>query len=362
VFRGWLLPLVALASFHADLRAAPEETTSRPIRGITLSTHWSGADWAHDTIEPTLDRIASTGANWVTIHPYATIDADGTVVFRPIDPDNPPEHVVRPIREAHARGLKIMIKPHLAYWGSPFAWRGEIQFGDDEPSWQRFFASYQRWIVTLAIVSHDADGFAVGTELGGTLDHEAQWRSIIEAVRDASATPLTYAANWDSYRKVRFWDALDVIGIQGYFPLDDPERRTYDPVSGDPIDRILDEAEIRRGWGRLRAELREYSVELNRPVVFTELGYSRAFSTALRPWESRVDGEEARSMQRLCMRVALETIEAEPTLIGVFLWKWFSEPRALGRDFQLAHPKMIRLLRQVWGESSSSMSRSATGG
>ena len=31
---------------------------------------------------------------------------------------------------------------------------------------------------------------------------------------------LTYAANWDGeFEEVAFWDALDVIGVQAYFPL-----------------------------------------------------------------------------------------------------------------------------------------------
>ena len=42
--------------------------------------------------------------------------------------DGPPDYIARPIREAHAQGLKVLIKPHIAYWGSPFRWRGEIKF------------------------------------------------------------------------------------------------------------------------------------------------------------------------------------------------------------------------------------------
>ena len=117
------------------------------------------------------------GADWVSTHPYAGIRADGTVRFRDFDPENPPPRLVRPIREAHRVGLKIMIKPHLAYWGSPFGWRGEIEFADDE-QWARFFDAYETWIVNVARACRDADGFAVGTELDRTLQHEARWRRI----------------------------------------------------------------------------------------------------------------------------------------------------------------------------------------
>jgi hypothetical protein len=30
---------------------------------------------------------------------------------------------------------------------------------------------------------------------------------------------LTYAANWDDFDKVPFWNELDYIGIDAYFPL-----------------------------------------------------------------------------------------------------------------------------------------------
>ena len=98
------------------------------IRGITISTHGIGRDWGTDAIVPTLEDIRAVGANWVAIHPYASIRADGSLRWSDIDPDDPPAHIVRPIREAHRLGLRIYIKPHIAYWRSPFSWRGENYF------------------------------------------------------------------------------------------------------------------------------------------------------------------------------------------------------------------------------------------
>ena len=258
------LVLVLLSGLAASGATADER---QPVRGITLSTHTDGHDWATDRIVPSLRQIRDVGAGWVAIHPYARIHGDGRVGFAPIDPDDPPQHVVRPIREAHALGLKILIKPHLAYWGSPFAWRGEIAF-DDERAWQRFWQDYTRWIVSLAAVTHDADGFAVGTELDRTLEFEQSWRELIREVRRRSGVPLTYAANWSDYERVPFWDALDAIGIQAYFPL----TEQADPAP----------AEIEKGWARWMNRLRTFSAEHGRPVVFTELGYSRSFTAPVR--------------------------------------------------------------------------------
>ncbi|RKZ13571.1 hypothetical protein DRQ53_13125 [bacterium] len=325
MIRRFLL-LVVIAAVCATSAVA-----DAPVRGITLSTHGNGRDWGDDSIEPTLDRIAATGATWVAIHPYAWIANDGEVQFQDLDKNS--THLTRPIREAHQRGMKVFIKPHLGYWASKFSWRGEISF-DDNTQWDLFFDSYNQWITQLAAATAEADGFCVGTELDATLAHEDAWRSVISSVRASTPAPLSYAANWSDYRHVPFWDALDVIGVQAYFPLSDK----VDP----------DQALLRTGWRKVVSELSGFATELDRYVVFTELGYDRSHVAASRPWEARSDGDATAALQARCLRVALEVVEEEPRIIGAFLWKWFPEPHAVGRNFPLAVPAVLEVLREVW--------------
>lgn len=343
------MPVTALL-FAALLAATlllvqPAPAAAEAVRGITVSTHRGGQEWGSDAIGPTFAEIAELGAGWVAIHPYARIDEDGSVRFRPIDPAAPPEHVVRPIREAHRLGLKILIKPHLAYWGSPFSWRGEIRF-EEEAAWRRFWTGYREWIVALAAVSREADAFAVGTELDQTLDHQEEWRRLIAEVRRVTPAPLTYAANWSHYREVGFWDALDTIGIQAYFPLIE--------VTGEPAERPATAAtaptadELAAGWRRTMAELAAYSVAQDRHIVFTELGYNRSFAAPHQPWAYRTDGPEAEGVQAACLAAALAAIEGEPRVVGSFLWKWFPQPRQVGRNFQLATPAIRAVIRDAW--------------
>ena len=303
------------------------------VRGITISTHGGGRDWGADAIVPTLEDIRDLGANWVSIHPYAGIGADGSIRWSEIDPDNPPAHLIRPIQEAHRLGLSICIKPHIAYWRSPFAWRGEITFQQDE-EWQRFWRGYREWIVQLAVVCREADGFVVGTELDRTLYFEAEWRELIAEVRQHTAAPLTYAANWTDFHRVPFWDALDVIGIQAYFPLtDEPD---------------YDEQDIRDGWAAQMDELRDYADDHNRNILFTELGYNQSHQAPIEPWDYTVDGEDALPVQVFCMRAALTAIAAEPRIVGALLWKWFPHPRPVGHNFQLATPPIKRVISEAW--------------
>ena len=39
--------------------------------------------------------------------------------------------------------------PHIACWGSPFSWRGDIHF-ENADGWNRFFGDYEKWIVESA--------------------------------------------------------------------------------------------------------------------------------------------------------------------------------------------------------------------
>ena len=324
----WLLGL-ALASCGDSVAQRPP---SESVQGVTISTHRSGQDWGTDNIVPTMEQIRDVGAEWVAIHPYAGIRRDGKVRSR-IDPDNPPEYVTRPIREAHALGLKIMVKPHIAYWGSGWSWRGEIEF-EEKAHWDRFWADYRAWILTLAEVCSDADGFVVGTELDRTLGHEDQWRQLIAEVRERTDAPLTYAANWTDFERVGFWDALDVIGIQAYFPL------VSEPGPS--------KAQLERAWSQRMSKLRTYADAQRRNVLFTEIGYNRAHQAPIRPWESKSDGPDAEAIQLLCMAVALEAIENEAAVCGAFLWKWFTYPNEYGGNFRVDTPQMKAVVRDVW--------------
>jgi hypothetical protein len=338
--------LVLVATLSAA-RAPEGVRTPRPpaadrslVRGITISCQTWGREWGTDGFGRELDRLAELGANWVAIHPYARIHGDGSLRWRAIDPADPPIWLARPIAEARRRGIGILIKPHLAYWGSPFAWRGEIDFAGAAER-ERFFREYGDWIVALARATREADAFAVGTELDRlVVAEEGRWRELVARVRAVTGAKLTYAANWTDYERVPFWDALDAIGVQAYFPLSE--------------ERAPDERELAAGWERVLAPLRALHERTGKPVVFTELGYDRSLAAASRPWESgRASGAEdaaAGLLQRRCLGASLTVLARESNwLRGAFLWKWFvGAPGWNDRDFALDTPEVRALLRGAW--------------
>ncbi len=309
------------------------------VHGVTISCQTWGREWGTDGFGVELEDLATLGVTWVSIHPYARIEADGEVRWRALDADRPPAWLARPIEEAHRRGLGIMIIPHLAYWGSPFAWRGEIVF--EGPALERFFASYRAWIVDVARATRGADAFAVGNETDRLLVHEAQWRELIAAVRAVTDAKLTYGANHTDFERVPFWDVLDAVGVQAYFPL----AEGADPTA----------EELRRGWQVVLERLRAVHARTGKPVVFTELGYNRSLSAARAPWDERLtegpDAARAEALQLRCYDVGLSVLQEERAwLRGAFLWKWFvGEPGGHDADFCVDSPAVRRVIASHWG-------------
>jgi hypothetical protein len=313
------------------------------VHGMTVSCQTWGWEWGTDDFAHEIDELARLGVNWVAIHPYAGVRGDGSLHWRDLEPARPPEWITRPIREAHARGMAILVVPHLAHWGGPWTWRGDIDF-PDPAALERFFGDYERWIGAVAACAHEADGFCVASELDRLARHEARWRAVIAAVRARTDAHLTWGANWTSYEAVPFWDALDAIGVQAYFPLSE----SPDPGAD----------ELRAAWTPILRRLRAFHARLGKPVVFTELGYNRSLDAARRPWEYAqtrgADAARAEALQARCLHAALEAIAPESDwLRGAFLWKWFVG-RTRGENFLVQTAAMRAVVQTVWGGPAGS--------
>jgi len=335
--RGLLPFLLAVAPAQAsEVAAAPTDATH--VRGMTISCHGWGREWGTDAFARELDDLRALGVNWVAIHPYAGIGGDGSLSWREMDPASPPDWIARPIREAHARGMSIFVVPHIAQWGSPWRYRGEIDFAD-AATIERFFADYTRWITLLGRCAKGADGFAVASELDLLGKHESRWRAVITELRAATEARLTWAASWNHYAGVSFWDAVDAIGIQAYFPLSTADDPTAD--------------ELRAAWTPILADLRQLHERTGKPIVFTELGYNCSLAAAREPWAYATERGEAlaraESLQVRCLDSALSVIAQESEwLRGAILWKWFVGPTKR-ENFLMSEPAIRAVLARSWG-------------
>lgn len=307
------------------------------MRGMVVSCPTWGPIWGSPLMAEALADLGQLGVEWIAIHPYAGVRRDGRVRMTPAESTGFLERAVELARKAD---MKLFWKPHLAYWGS-FDWRGDIAFGDDEEAWRRFFDGYREFIVDQAAFAERAGAelFAVGVETDATTFRDEEWRRVIAAVRRVYSGRITYAANWDSLGKVGFWDAVDVIGVHGYFPL----------AEGDSPD----EAALRRGWEGPLERLRALAAaEGGKPVVFAEIGYNRSPDAARRPWEYEMrDGAEIRELRRRLIEVALTRLEAEPAVHGLFWWKWIPGETRFDRDFSMRDPEAREALARHWSSA-----------
>ncbi len=107
--------------------------------------------------------------------------------------------------------------------------------------------------------------------------YERFWRRLISAVRDMYGGGLTYGANFDQYDQVGFWDALEYVGVNAYFPLG-----LYGLESESRVPRM------EQAWRRIGERLA--SVVPSRPTILLELGWTRWLGSTVRPYSySRVE-------------------------------------------------------------------------
>ncbi len=219
-----------------------------------------------------------------------------------------------------ALGITNMLKPHLWVRG---AWPGEIEM-KNEADWEIWFANYLAFIMDYARLAKDM-GFpmlCIGTELEKTSYREDDWRKVIAEVRKVYSGKLVYAANFTEYEAIKFWDDLDFIGIQAYFPLaksDNPELK-----------------ELKKSWENHLSKIDKMVRKYNKPVFFTEIGYCNTVDAAVEPWvwpDQRKEIELSEEVQAKCYQAFFETAWLKPWMAGVFFWKWYPNARERNPDF-----------------------------
>lgn len=216
-----------------------------------------------------------------------------------------------------ALGMMNLLKPHLWVRGS---WPGEIEMNTEE-DWASWFENYRGFILDYAMLaeSHGFPMLCIGTELEKTSHREREWREVIEQVRAVYSGKLVYAANFTEFEKIKFWDALDYIGIQAYFPL----SKSHNPSL----------KELTNSWEAHLPKIEKVVRKFQRPVFFTEIGYCNTVDAAIAPWvwpNERKSVQLSEEVQALCYRAFFETAWQKPWMAGVFFWKWY--PTAHGRD------------------------------
>lgn len=215
-------------------------------------------------------------------------------------------------------GIRILLKPHI--WitrAEDGKWRQDIAM-ETEAEWVEWFASYRSFMLHYARLAERTgiEALCIGTELQATVrERETDWRDLISDIRQVYSGKLLYAANWwREFEEVPFWDALDYIGIQAYFPLTREENPTLE--------------DLRQGWRPHFEAIQSLHERVGKPVVFTEIGYRSSANAAIEPWKwpeslSPTGSEDGLKVQAIGYQAFFQTFWDQDWFAGVYFWKWF---------------------------------------
>jgi hypothetical protein len=323
------------------------------VRGITVgpieSSQLRGRGYGTTTSEVLLDELVRLGATWISITPFGRIwSLQSTHIVDDFEADRADNEraVTRMVEQAHARGLRVLMIPHL--WVETSGWRGEIDPGSPE-RWLSYQRSYSRFVLGWAELAAQAgvDAFSIGVECkswsGRFPDY---WSELIARVRAAFPRLLTYSANWDEAEYVLFWEQLDLIGINAFYPLAYRGSAPY--------------RDYLEGARRARDAVEKLAFLHERPVWFVEVGYTTRRDAAVEPWlwpDDMADVVYDEDEQARALAAVIETFAPEPWFAGLFLWRYYADLDDVSQEdawgFSPHGKRAERLLRRsfhwAWG-------------
>jgi hypothetical protein len=306
---GCACRVAALAIVLAAMAAAP--ACAQRYDGFNVIVV-PGHPFGSVSARASLEAAQRAGAHAVAIVPFLwQRDAQHAGIVR--GSDLPDAELRLAIRDAHALGLKVLIKPHVWVEGS---WAGTVE-PQSAAGWQAWFDRYRKALVEIArtAAEENAEAVVIGTELERT-SGQPKWRDIIAEVRGVFPGLVTYAAhNVEEAEVVPFWDALDAVGVTLYPPL------------GEDDDRDGRRAVMRATAERLDA----LAARTGKPVIVAEIGLRSAVGAASKPWESAEErrAPPAPALQAEVLADWLATLD-RPAVAGVLIWRWFTDPAAGG--------------------------------
>jgi hypothetical protein len=281
--------------------AAAELLRRDPVRGMTWGWVGTRGTWATPEARDSMRRMTEHAVTWTALA-YAAEQATAfsTEISLDAAPTVTDDEIVGAIREAHALGLKVCLKPVVNV--ADGTWRAHIGFFDwdvpGEPSWTQWFASYREFILHAAGIA-EAEGcemLCIGCEMVRADGQEAHWRALIADVREVYSGPITY--NCDKYQedRVAWWDAVDVISSSGYYPIDQWEAQL------DRIERVVEAH--------------------GKPFLFMEAGCPSREGSAALPNDWNLVGSPSGAEQLRYYEAMFSGCRSRPWVRGLMLWDW----------------------------------------
>jgi hypothetical protein len=286
-----------------------------------------------------ISPLKKVNCNWIAQIPYAFCkNNDSQVTYSSSHQwwGETDQGIIETTKFANIQNINTFLKPQL-WIGNSFT--GAFQL-DNDADWQLWENNYSNYILHFAKLADSLKipMFCIGTELKLVVKNRPQYfKKLIKQVRQIYGGKLTYAANWDEYETVNFWDDLDYIGIDAYFPLSDAQTPTTN--------------ELIKKWQPIIKKIKLLSEKHNKKVIFTEIGYKSVDNCAQEPWnpQEKTVNIEAQSN---CYQAFIAAFANEKWFSGAFLWKWYPNYEKAGgetnNDYTPQNKAVEKLLKKAF--------------
>ncbi len=278
--------------------------------------HRRGYGYGSDRANAQLTRLAGLGVTDIALNPFAYTRSLSSPDIQWGGDDTLTDDDLRiQCKQAHALGMRVMMKPHLWSW-SFAAGKGNSDIDMEPAAWALWFQKYTEYAVHFAKLAAECGchSLCVGLEYTiATRENPGAWARVAEACRKVFPGEIVYAANWwEEWEIFTDWAAFDLVGIDAYFPLEgrtiESQRASWSPV----LDRIE---------------------KIGRPVLFTEAGFQSIVDAAAHPWESHDSGVPDLDGQAIAYEALLGAATARSWFRGIYWWKWFTDLPGEGDPF-----------------------------
>ena len=313
-----LVVLTGWPSSQPDTGTPTERPLSLTKIPVKNSSHWTGLTIIFNPDDPwsVFEADLQIARNWnapcIQIQvSYFTRDRQSSKfpVYDRRSPDD--EILLRALNLARQQTPLLVLHPILLIQDpdSPH-WRGQYQPLFPDQWWNH----YQQWMTRMALVAESSGVhlFMAGSELTSLQNESDRWSRTIRAIRQVYSGQLGYSANWDAWQQVPFHDELDLLALNGYFPLDwENASRTFPSTKADLRSRLLPHLSAMQRWTQ----------EHQTPLLFSEVGYPAHSTDLSRPWFSpKVDSQIDGRLQKEALTAFLDVFGRSGTHCGILFY------------------------------------------
>ncbi|MGA7343560.1 MAG: hypothetical protein WBE72_19050 [Terracidiphilus sp.] len=281
--------------------------------------------------------LRATGANYTAVMATWYVQTYTSTSIAPASYSPSDDAVIAAIQNLQAQGITVTLKPHVdsmdGIWRGDFTWPSSDTTTAEQQAWlTAWFTSYESFILHFAEIAseNNVGTMVIGTEFAKLTGNtcagscESYWlQYVINPIHAAYPNlTLAYGANatsaGDEFTTVSFWNDIDIIGVDGYFPLTGQE----DPSIQQLVNAWTVAGDNVNGFAPFLALENLHSAYPAKPFIFTEIGYESTPGANEQPYNSDLSDGVDDSEQANCYEAFFQVFSGQPWMNGVFWWDW----------------------------------------